>query len=152
MGGHRGADSPTSAPIPVFADIDPDSWCISRELDRARVTPRTKAILTVDLYGGGARHGRDRARVAEASRLPIIEDAAQAIGVVVAGRARRGRSATSATFSFHGTKTLTTGEGGMLVTDRTDLFERVVDAARPRSHRERLQVLRHRRSSATSTG
>jgi perosamine synthetase len=109
--------------VPVFADIDPDSWCISATSAEQRVTPRTKAILTVDLYG--AVPDMDAiGGVAEAAGIPIIEDAAQSIGSSWDGR-KAGTLGDVSTFSFHGTKTLTTGEGGMLVTDRTDVFERV---------------------------
>ena len=71
--------------IPVFADIDPDTWCIVADSVEQRVTPQTKAILTVDLYGGSARHGRDRCD-RRGDGLPIIEDAAQAIGSSWHGR------------------------------------------------------------------
>lgn len=109
--------------IPVFADIDPDSWCVSATSVEQLVTPRTKAILTVDLYGSVPDMDAIGA-IAAANGLPIIEDAAQSIGSSWRGR-QAGTLGDVATFSFHGTKTLTTGEGGMLVTDRTDVFERV---------------------------
>jgi perosamine synthetase len=109
--------------IPVFADIDPDSWCVSARSIEQRITAKTKAILTVDLYGSVPDMDAVGA-VAQANRLPIIEDAAQSIGSSWHGR-KAGTLGDIATFSFHGTKTLTTGEGGMLVTDRTDVFQRV---------------------------
>lgn len=109
--------------VPIFADIDPESWCLSPTSVEQMVTPRTKAILTVDLYGSvpdmDAISG-----IAQANDLSIIEDAAQSIGSSWQGRSA-GTLGDVATFSFHGTKTLTTGEGGMLVTDRTDVFQRV---------------------------
>jgi perosamine synthetase len=125
----------TAAPIvqvgaePVFADIDPVTWNVSAESIERCITPRTKLVMTVDLYGGVPDMAAVGA-VVEAAGLPIIEDAAQAIGTTWYGRPA-GSLGDVATFSFHGTKTLTTGEGGMLVTDRTDLFERV---ARLRDH------------------
>ena len=118
----------TAAPItyvgatPVFADVDPHTWCITADAVRACVTPRTKAIIPVDLYGLTPDMDAVRA-VADEFGLAIIEDAAQAIGCQYRGRAA-GALGTVGTFSFHGTKTMTTGEGGMLVTDRTDLYER----------------------------
>ncbi|MET0143241.1 MAG: DegT/DnrJ/EryC1/StrS family aminotransferase [Ilumatobacteraceae bacterium] len=109
--------------IPVFADIEPDSWCMSGASLERVVTERTKAIITVDLYG--AIPDMDAITgVAAAHGLAIIEDAAQSIGAAWNGRPA-GTLGDVATFSFHGTKTLTTGEGGMIVTDRDDLFERV---------------------------
>ena len=109
--------------IPVFADIDPASWCISATSAERLITSRTKAILTVDLYGAVPDMDAIGA-LAEANGLAVIEDAAQSIGSSWHGR-KAGTLGDVATFSFHGTKTLTTGEGGMLVTDRTDVFERV---------------------------
>ncbi len=109
--------------VPVFADIDPATWCISPTSVEQLVGPRTKAILTVDLYG--AVPDMDAiGSIASTHGLPIIEDAAQAIGSSWCGR-QAGALGDVATFSFHGTKTLTTGEGGMFVTDRDDLFDRV---------------------------
>ena len=120
----------TASPIvslgakPVFVDILADSWCIDPEKAEAAITPRTKAIVAVHLYGNlcdmdallaiGEKHG-----------IPIIEDAAEAIGSVYHGR-RAGSMGAFGAFSFHGTKTLTTGEGGMFVTNDADLFERVL--------------------------
>ena len=109
---------------PVFVDILPDSWCLDPALVEAAITPRTRAILAVHLYGNlcridrlleiGAKHG-----------IPVIEDAAEAIGSVWHGQ-RAGSMGRFGAFSFHGTKTLTTGEGGMFVTDDDALYEAVL--------------------------
>jgi perosamine synthetase len=109
---------------PVFVDILPDSWCIDTEAAARAITPRTRAIVAVHLYGNlcdvdallalGERHG-----------IPVVEDAAEALGSVHRGR-RAGSMGAFGTFSFHGTKTLTTGEGGMFVTDDDALFEHVL--------------------------
>lgn len=120
----------TAAPItylgatPVFVDVLPDSWCIDPAKAQAAITPRTKAIIAVHLYGNlcdmdslldiGRRHG-----------IPIVEDAAEAIGSVWHGR-RAGSMGAFGTFSFHGTKTVTTGEGGMFVTQDGALYEKVL--------------------------
>ena len=118
----------TAAPItyvgatPVFADVDPDTWCLTADAVRACLTPRTRAILPVDLYGLTPDMDALRAVAAEHG-IPIVEDAAQAIGCRYNGQAA-GTFGAFGTFSFHGTKTMTTGEGGMLVTDRTELYER----------------------------
>ena len=119
----------TSAPIeyvgatPVFADVDRDSWCVSAEALEAVITPRTKAVIVVDLYGNlpdmAAIEG-----IARRHGIEVIEDAAEAHGSEQGGR-KAGSFGAVGVFSFHGSKTMTTGEGGMLVTDRTDLFDRV---------------------------
>lgn len=109
---------------PVFVDVLPDTWCLDPAGVEAAITPRTKAIIAVHLYGNlcdldalmeiGKRHG-----------IPVIEDAAEAIGSQWHGR-RAGSVGIFGTFSFHGTKTLTTGEGGMFVTSDEELYERVL--------------------------
>jgi perosamine synthetase len=107
---------------PVFADVDPVTWCMSAESFERCLTPRTKAAIPVDLYGGMPDWSALR-RVADRAGVVLIEDAAEAIGSMQNGR-RAGAFGRVGTFSFHGSKTLTTGEGGMLVTDDTALFER----------------------------
>jgi len=109
---------------PVFVDVLPDTWCIDPEKAEKAITPRTKAIIAVHLYGNlcdmdvlmaiGERHG-----------IPIIEDAAEAIGSVWHGK-RAGSMGKFGTFSFHGTKTITTGEGGMFVTNDDAIYEKVL--------------------------
>lgn len=109
---------------PVFVDILPDSWCLDPAKVEAAITPRTRAIIAVHLYGNlcdmdalleiGARHG-----------IPVIEDAAEAIGSIWYGK-RAGSMGKFGTFSFHGTKTVTTGEGGMFVTNDDALYEQVL--------------------------
>ncbi len=120
----------TAAPIvhlgakPVFVDILPDSWCIDPEQAEAAITPRTKAIIAVHLYGNLCELDRLLA-IGRKHGIPIIEDAAEAIGSVWHGN-RAGSMGFFGAFSFHGTKTLTTGEGGMFVTNDADLYERVL--------------------------
>ena len=120
----------TASPIvnlgakPVFVDILPDSWCIDPDKAEAAITPRTKAIVAVHLYGNLCDMDRLLA-IGERHGIPIIEDAAEAIGSVYHGN-RAGTMGKFGTFSFHGTKTLTTGEGGMFVTNDADLYERVL--------------------------
>ncbi len=107
---------------PVFADIERRSWCIDAESVRRNVTPRTKAVVIVDLYGVMP----DMDAIADVARehgLVVIEDAAQAVGAMFKGR-RAGSFGDFSAFSFHGTKALTTGEGGMLLTDDDDLAAR----------------------------
>ena len=120
----------TAAPIvhlgakPVFVDILPDSWCIDPALAEAAITPRTKAIVATHLYGNLCEM-RELLEIGKRYGIPIIEDAAEAIGSVYHGK-RAGSMGKFGSFSFHGTKTLTTGEGGMFVTNDGELYERVL--------------------------
>ncbi len=120
----------TVAPIkhlgaePVFVDVLPDTWCIDPAEVERQITPRTRAIIATHIYGNLC----DMDALLDISRrtgIPVIEDAAEAIGSVWHGR-RAGSMGIFGTFSFHGTKTLTTGEGGMFVTSDTDLHEKVL--------------------------
>ncbi len=109
---------------PVFVDVLEDTWCINPAKIETAITKDTKAIIAVHLYGNlcdmkalleiGQRYG-----------IPVIEDAAEAIGSEWYGK-RAGSMGTFGTFSFHGTKTLTTGEGGMFVTQDEMLYEKVL--------------------------
>jgi perosamine synthetase len=107
---------------PVFADIDPITWCISPESIERLITVKTRAVIPVGLYGLPADMPAIR-KVAEKFKVHLIEDAAQSLGGKYSGK-MSGSSADIAAFSFHGTKTLTTGEGGMFVTDDEAIFER----------------------------
>jgi len=109
---------------PVFVDILPDSWCLDPEAVSRAITPRTKAIIATHLYGNMADMEALRA-LAEAHGLVLIEDAAEALGGRI-GSVCAGALGDFGTFSFHGTKTLTTGEGGMFVTNDDALYERVL--------------------------
>lgn len=107
---------------PVFVDVDQSTWCIRPDAFEEAITDRTKAVILVDLYGSMP----DMAAIlpiASARGIAVIEDSAEAIGSSFHGTLAGGFGDVSV-FSFHGSKTLTTGEGGMLVTDRRDLFER----------------------------
>ena len=108
---------------PVLVDVLPDTWCIDPAKAEAAITPRTKAIIAVHIYGNvcdmdslsaiGAKH-----------QIAIIEDAAEAIGSKWHGK-RAGSMGIFGVFSFHGSKTVTTGEGGMFVTRDKALYDRV---------------------------
>ena len=108
----------------VFADIDPQTWCLSAESFEACITPRTKAVIPVDLYGNMPDMDALRC-VALKHNVCIIEDAAEAIGSEFNSR-KAGSLGDTGVFSFHGSKTLTTGEGGMLVTHDAKLYERIL--------------------------
>lgn len=120
----------TSAPVsyvgarPVFADVDPHTWVLTPESVRACLTPRTRAIIPVDLYGSMPDYDGLRALAAERG-LALIEDAAEAVGSELNGR-RAGSFGTTGVFSFHGSKTLTTGEGGLLATADEALFRKIL--------------------------
>ena len=109
---------------PVFADVDEQTWCLSAESVGRCLTENTRAILPVDLYGGMPDYAALRA-IASEHNLNIIEDAAEAIGSEISD-CKAGALGDMAAFSFHGSKTFTTGEGGMLVTDDDTLYSRVL--------------------------
>lgn len=109
---------------PIFVDVRPDSWCLDTESVKRAITPRTKAILAVHLYGNLCDMDQ-LLQLGEHYNIPIIEDSAEAIGSIYHGRAAGSMGAFGA-FSFHGTKTLTTGEGGMFVTNSDALYEKVL--------------------------
>jgi perosamine synthetase len=108
---------------PVFVDIEPDTWCMSFASTARAITNRTKAMIPVHLYG----HPADMAALlclARGHGLKVLEDAAPALGAEVIG-AKVGGLGDIAAFSFQGAKIMTTGEGGMLVTNDEALFDRV---------------------------
>src|SRR5687768_7065262 len=111
---------------PVFVDIEPDTFNIAPDAVGAAVTPRTRAVIPVDLFGQVAAIERIAAVVPE---LPLIEDAAQSIGARrrIDGRwVMAGEAATIGTFSFFPSKNLGGyGDGGMMVTQRDDLATRL---------------------------
>ncbi len=108
---------------PVFvADIDPRHWCLSAESIERAITPRTKAVIVVDLYGN-MPDWDSITELCERHGLLVIEDAAEALGSTYKS-VRAGKFGVGSAFSFHRTKTLTTGEGGMLLIDDDALFER----------------------------
>jgi perosamine synthetase len=108
---------------PVFVDILPDTWCLDPVAVEAAITPRTRAIIGVDLYGSMCDWTALRA-IADRYGLALIEDAAEALGSTYCDRPA-GSLGDMAVFSFHGSKTITTGEGGALVTSDPALYARV---------------------------
>lgn len=116
----------------VFADIDPRTWCLDAKSFEACITPRTKAVIPVNLYGNMPDWEALRA-VAARHNVATIEDAAESIGSEFRG-GKAGSFGVTGVFSFHGSKTLTTGEGGMLVTNDDALRARALflrDHGRP---------------------
>lgn len=109
--------------VPVFVDSLEDTWQMDPEDVRRRITSRTRAILAVHLYG----HSCDMSALCAIARehdLLLIEDCAESFGSLYEGR-HTGTFGDIATFSFFGNKTITTGEGGMVVTNDETLHERV---------------------------
>ena len=119
----------SSAPIaylgatPRFVDIDAATWCLKPETIERALTSRTKAIIAVDLYGSMP----DFDAISDLARqrgLFLLEDAAEAFGSTFKGRCA-GAFGHAGVFSFHGSKTMTTGEGGMVITNDDALAARI---------------------------
>lgn len=108
---------------PVFTEVDGDTWCMTSASIESHLTPKTKAIIPIHTYGNvcdmdpilelAGHHG-----------IAVIEDAAEAIGSTYRGR-MAGTLARIGVYSFHATKTITTGEGGAAVTNDTELYDRM---------------------------
>lgn len=113
---HAGAE-------PVFADIDPITLCIDAKHVSSLITPRTKAIIPVHLYGMPADMEALN-EIADKHHLKVIEDAAESHGASIHGK-MVGSFGTCGVFSFYGNKILTTGEGGMITTDDYSLVTRL---------------------------
>lgn len=109
--------------VPVLVDIDSQIFTMDPDDLRGKITPRSRAVIPVHLFGCSADMDSIRAIAAE-SDLPIIEDAACALGATYKGR-HCGNLAAAACFSFHPRKVITTGEGGMIVTNDDQLAERI---------------------------
>lgn len=107
---------------PVFADVEPDTWCLDPASFEAAITERTRVVIPVHLYGHPARMDRIL-QIARRHNLCVVEDAAPAIGAEFQGR-RVGALGDMGCFSFQGAKLLVTGEGGMLVTNSEALYRR----------------------------
>lgn len=108
---------------PVFADVRSDTLTIDPDEVARHITPRTKALLPVD-YAGHPAELDALAALADRHGLVVIEDAAHALGATYRGRAV-GAISHMTVFSFHPVKHLTTGEGGMVTTNRADLARRL---------------------------
>lgn len=108
--------------IPVFSDIDENTWCMSADSFENLINSNTRAIIPVDLYGNVPDMDKIY-DVAKDHDIIIIEDAAEAIGSEYKNR-KAGSLGDIGVFSFHGSKTLTTGEGGMLVTNDKKIYDR----------------------------
>ncbi len=111
---------PPTGARPVFCDVDPVTFCVTPDTVRAALTPRTRAVIAVHLFGNVAP-----VREIAALGVPVLEDAAQALGAA-AGERRVGALGSAATFSFFPSKNLGAfGDGGAIVTDDETIAERV---------------------------
>lgn len=108
---------------PVLVDSCPDTWQVNAKDIEKKITPKTKAIMAVHLYGGACDMDAI-VKIAHKHQLYVIEDCAEAIGTLYRGR-HVGTFGHIAAFSFYGNKTITTGEGGMVLTDDQTLADRV---------------------------
>jgi perosamine synthetase len=108
---------------PVSVDCEPDTWCLDVAQVESKITNRTRAVMPVHIYGHMAEMNR-LLKLARKYELAIIEDAAEAHGAEYRGR-RAGGIGTMGCFSFYANKIVTTGEGGMVVTDNSKLAERM---------------------------
>ena len=108
---------------PIFVDSHKDSWQLDEKDIERKITPRTKAIMVVHLYGHAANMDAIL-KIANEHNLMIIEDCAEAFGTKFRGQ-HVGTFGDIATFSFFGNKTITTGEGGMVVTNDATLYDRI---------------------------
>ena len=107
---------------PIFIDIDKKTWCIDAEKLEKSITSKTKGILAVHLYGNICEMD-DIMALAKKHSLWVLEDSAEALGSEYKGK-KCGSIGDVGVFSFHGTKTMTTGEGGIITTNREDIFKR----------------------------
>ncbi len=108
---------------PVIVDIEEDSWCIDPEQMQKAITPHTKAVIPVHIYGQPCDMGRI-IQIAQEHQLYIVEDCAEAHGAEWDHR-KVGSFGVISCFSFFGNKVITTGEGGMCITDRKDLNDKM---------------------------
>lgn len=109
---------------PVFADVDPKTYNIDPDDIRRKITDRTKAIIAVHLAGQPCDMDAIHS-IAREHGLIVIEDGAHALGSVYKGK-KVGSLSDMTTFSFHPVKPITTGEGGMIVTDNEDFYKKMV--------------------------
>ena len=109
--------------VPVFADIDPKTYNIDPEDIERKITDRTKAIIAVHFTGQPCEMERIH-EIADRHGLIVIEDAAHALGAIYEGK-KVGSLSEMTTFSFHPVKHITTGEGGMILTNQRELYERL---------------------------
>lgn len=118
----------TASPIayvgakPIFCDVEKNSWCMCPKELRRNITKKTKAVIVVGVYGNMPKMFEIE-KILKEKKIPFIEDAAESLGSKYKN-IKSGKFGLASVFSFHRTKTLTTGEGGMLTTDNKKIYER----------------------------
>ena len=118
---------------PIFVDVEKDTWCIDPESFKKAITKRTRVVMPVHLYGHPANMNEIN-KIAKENGLFVLEDACPSLGATFEDK-KTGSLSDMAAFSFQGAKIAVTGEGGMLVTDNTRLFEKasyIADLGRDR--------------------
>jgi len=108
---------------PVFADVEEETFGLDPSDVAEKITKKTRAIMPIHV-GGCPCHIREIAEIADDRHIPLIEDAAESLGAKI-GERKVGSFGDSAMFSFCGPKVITTGEGGVMVTNRRDLAEKL---------------------------
>lgn len=118
----------TASPIkvmnakPIFCDVDKTNWCIDHKKVEDLITKKTKAIIAVDLYGNMPEM-KKLELICKKNKILLLEDAAEALGSSQ-NNVKAGKFGKASFFSFHRTKTITTGEGGMILTDDKMIYEK----------------------------
>ena len=112
---------------PIFVDIERDSWCIDPYLLKKSISPNTKAVMPVHVYGGCAKMD-EIMNIAKENNLYVVEDAAPSLGGEFKNK-KIGSFGDASAFSFQGAKVMTTGEGGIFLTDDSELFKKVSNIA-----------------------
>lgn len=105
-----------------FADINSENWCMDENSLSRLIDKNTKAAIVSDIYGNMPNMSKIK-KICKEKKIHLLEDAAEALGSTYRGT-RAGKFGIASAFSFHRTKTVTTGEGGMIVTDNKKLFKR----------------------------
>lgn len=108
--------------IPVLCDIEEKTWCLNPDEVEKRITEKTKAIIVVDVYGNMPNMDKLK-EISSTYNIPLIEDAAEALGSEYKG-VKAGKFGVGSVFSFHCTKTITCGEGGILLLDNEALYKK----------------------------
>lgn len=108
---------------PCFADVRHDTWCIDVEDVASKITPKTKCILSVDLFGNPADYDFLN-EIAQDKGIKLIHDSCESLGAE--WRGKKIGSFNTSCFSFFGNKIITTGEGGMLTTDDPEVFRKAI--------------------------
>ncbi len=128
--------------IPVFVDIEPETYNLDPEDFERKITKRTKAIMAVDIFGHPAEWDRIT-EIADRYNLMVIDDSCEAIGAEYKGK-KLGRFGEAACFAFYPNKQITTGEGGIIVTNNPEI-EKISKSLRNQGRDEMGAWLHHER-------